>query len=130
MNILWYFHTPFPSREGFSAYRFPGLAAHAPFFIALSTMGAFLCAGGPPLVRPLVLVWILAGLFLGRDFAIFCHYAPLLVLLIWAAMYAAFANAHRLAIFGQQHPVLAALLTSMVLIVQVWMAWCSTRNAG
>jgi hypothetical protein len=61
MHMLDYFRVPFPSRQGFSAYRFPGLAAHVPFFIVFSLLGLLLCGAGPLLV-----VWMAAGLYLGR----------------------------------------------------------------
>ncbi len=89
--------------------------------------GIPLC-GTDPLSRPLIAVWIIAGLYLGRDFAVFCHYAPVLLVIIWAAMYAAFTESRRLALCGQQHPTIAALLTAMVLALQIWIAWRSTRT--
>jgi hypothetical protein len=126
MNILYYFRTPFPSRRGFSAYRFPGLAAHVPFLAALAMTGILLC-GSNPLLCPLVIVWLVAGLFLGRDLAIICHYAPPLLLLIWAAMYAVVAESKPLRAIGRQHPVVGVLLTILVLALQIWIAHRSTR---
>lgn len=127
VNILDYFKRPFPSRQGFSAYRFPGVAAHIPFLIALFAAGVLLC-GQYGALRPLLVVWLIAGLFLGRDIAIVCHYAPFLLLLIWAAMYAVLAESPRLARFGRQHPVAGVALTVLLLAMQVWIAWRSTRT--
>lgn len=127
MNILWYFRKPFPSQQGFSAYRSPGMAAHLPFLVALSAAGILLC-GSTPALRPLVLVWMAAGLFIGRDVAIVCHYAPFLVLLIWAAMYAVIAESKRLATFGRQHPAAGVLLTALLFVLQIWIAWRHTRR--
>jgi hypothetical protein len=127
VNILYYFQRPFPSRQGFSAYRFPGVAAHIPFLIALTAAGVFLC-GQYAALKPLLLVWIVAGLFLGRDIAILCHYAPFLLLLIWAAMYAVIAESHRLVSLGRQHPTVGVLLTALLLVIQVGIAWRSTRT--
>jgi hypothetical protein len=127
MNILYYFRTPFPSRRGFSAYRFPGLAAHIPFLAALGMTGILLC-GSNPLLRPLIIVWVVAGLFLGRDLAIICHYAPPLLLLIWAAMYAVVAEAKPLGAFGRRHPAVGVLLTVVLLALQIWIARRSTRT--
>lgn len=126
MNILWYFRRPFPSQEGFSAYRSPGLAAHLPFLVALSATGVLLC-GSNATLRPLVLVWFVAGLFLGRDVAIVCHYAPFLVLLIWAAMYAVIAESQRLGGLGRRHPAAGLLLTFLLIAMQIWIARRSTR---
>lgn len=127
MNILWYFRRPFPSQQGFSAYRSPGLAAHLPFLIALSATGVLLC-GSTVALRPLVLVWMVAGLFIGRDVAIVCHYAPFLLLVIWAAMYAVVAESHRLAVFGRQHPAAGVLLSAVLLAIQIGIARRSTRS--
>lgn len=127
MNILWYFQKPFPSRQGFSAYRFPGMAAHIPFLVVLSATGVLLC-GSTAALKPLVLVWIVAGLFLGRDAAIVCHYAPFFLLLIWAAMYAVIAESHRLATFGRQHPAAGVLLTALLVALQICIAWRSTKE--
>lgn len=127
MNILYYFRTPFPSREGFSAYRFPGVAAHIPFLFVLSMAGTLLC-GANPLLRPLIIVWVLAGLFLGRDLAIICHYAPPLLLLIWAAMYGVVAGAKLIGALGRRHPAVGVLLTGFVLTLQIWIARRSTRT--
>lgn len=129
MNILFYFRKPFPSQQGFSAYRFPGIAAHLPFLAALSVTGVLLC-GSTPALRPLVLVWMVAGLFIGRDVAIVCHYAPFLVLLIWAAMYAVIAESQRLATFGRQHPGAGVLLTALLVVLQIWIAGRSTKRGG
>src|SRR5258708_33394051 len=60
------------------------MAVPGPFFFAFLFVGFFFCLPHPPL-RPLLIVWILAGLYLGRDIAIYCHYAPLLTLLSWTA---------------------------------------------
>jgi hypothetical protein len=126
MNILYYFRKPFPSQQGFSAYRFPGVAAHIPFLVALSATGVLLC-GQVAALRPLLLVWIVAGLFIGRDVAIVCHYAPFLLLLIWAAMYGVMAESRRLATFGRQHPAAGVLLTALLVAIQIGIARRSTR---
>lgn len=114
MHLLDYFRVPFPSRQGFSAYRFPGLAAHVPFFIVFSLSGLLLCGAGP-----LLLVWMVAGLYLGRDVAVICHYAPVLLLVIWTAMFVLVAEARHVEMFGRRHPAVAIGLTIMVLVVQV-----------
>lgn len=126
MNILFYFRRPFPSQQGFSAYRSPGMAAHLPFLVALSATGVSLC-GSTGALRPLVLVWMVAGLFIGRDLAIVCHYAPFLLLVIWAAMYAVIVESQRLATFGRQHPAAGVLLTAGLLAIQIGIALRSTR---
>lgn len=130
VSILAYFRRPFPSRQGFSAYRFPGLAAHIPFLVAFAALGILLCGGANSLLRPLIIVWIVAGLFLGRDIAIFCHYAPPLLLVIWAAMYTIVAQSGRLGAFGRRHPGAGVLLSALVLALQIWIARRTTRTEG
>lgn len=122
MNALAYFLRPFPSRKGFSAYRFPGLAAHVPFFVALSLSGLLLCG-----VKPLLLVWVLGGLYLGRDVAIICHYALILLPAIWAAMFVVLGEAKRIELFGQRHPAAGMVLTVVLLLVLLTLA---LRSAG
>ena len=124
MHALAYFLRPFPSRQGFSAYRFPGLAAHIPFFLVFSLLGLLLCGAGPLLV-----VWMVAGLYLGRDVAIICHYAPVLLLLIWAAMFVVLSKAKHVELFGRRHPGIGIGLTLLVLLVQVTVAWSAMRDS-
>jgi hypothetical protein len=123
MAIYDYFRTPFPSREGFSAYRFPGLAAHIPLFFIFALTGILLC--GPSLM---LLVWFVAGLYLGRDIAISCHYAPLLLLVIWGMMFGLSSAARTVSQFGRQHPGAGLLLTALILAAQVGVAWRMTRT--
>jgi hypothetical protein len=124
MNVLAYFRTPFPSRQGFSAYRSPGPVAHLAFFLAIVFLGLLLC--GP---SPLLLVWAVAGIYLGRDLAILCHYAPLLFLLVVGALFAVFMAAKRVAVFGRQHPASGIGLTVLVLAIQIWVAWTAARSS-
>ena len=122
MRSLAYFLRPFPSRQGFSAYRSPGLLAHVPCFLVFSVSGLLLCG-----VSPLLAVWMIAGLYLGRDVAILCHYAPILLLAVWAAMLVVLAEAKPLASFGHRHPAVVIALTVVLLLVQVSVAWRSAR---
>lgn len=125
MHMLDYFRVPFPSRQGFSAYRSPGLAAHIPLFIVFSLSGLLLCGAGP-----LLLVWMVAGLYLGRDVAIICHYAPVLLLVIWAAMFVLMAEAKHVELFGQRHPAAGIVLSVLVLLVQATVAWSAIAVVG
>ena len=114
MHMLDYFRVPFPSRRGFSAYRFPGLAAHIPFFIVFSLSGLLLCGAGP-----LMVVWMVAGLYLGRDVAVICHYALVLLPVIWIAMFVLISEGKHVELFGRRHPAAGVALTVLVLLVQV-----------
>lgn len=131
MSILDYFSHPFPSREGFSAYRMPGPSVHVPVILCAAVLGFLLCGPHHPL-RPLIFVWVLAGVYLGRDFAICCHYALPLALVAWVAMLVLPAKADAIARFGAAHMLAAALLSVAVGTLQVAVAWryCSARQGG
>src|SRR5947199_2842813 len=79
---LTYFARPFPRAEGFSAYRSPGLLVHVPVIAAFCFLCLLLLRGTPGFwLFPLGAVYLAIGLYLGRDVAILCHYAPALTLL-------------------------------------------------
>ena len=96
--------------------------AHLPFLLS-STLVGFLLCWPHPLLRPLVAVWFLAGLYLGRDFAIFCHYAPFLVLAVWAGVVFLLPKARVIGAFGTSHTAMAAALSlavAVLLLAQVY----------
>jgi hypothetical protein len=76
-----YFLKPFPSTQGFSAYRFPGILVHLPLFLIFLFLGLYLNLGTAWL-RPFIVLYIVIGLYLGRDIAIYAHYNPLITLAI------------------------------------------------
>jgi hypothetical protein len=110
MSIFSYFRAPFPSAQGFSPYRFPGMMVHLPLVLG-SVFAGFLLCWQHPLLRPLLAVWLLAGLYLGRDFAIFCHYAPFLVLGVWAGFAVLVAKSRAIATFGASHALMAGAIS-------------------
>jgi len=124
--LFSYFRSPFPSREGFSAYRMPGTAVHGPLILTSALAGCFLCWPHPAL-RPLLLVWILAGVYIGRDITIRCHYNPLLTLLSWAAFALVLFKLAPLASFGRSHfmapAILSAALGAILFLVACTMTW-------
>lgn len=75
-----YFRRPFPSAKGFSPYQFPGLIVHLPVIVAFLLTGLFLLHSNSTLL-PLLTVYAIVGLYLGRDLAILCHYVPLLTVI-------------------------------------------------
>ena len=85
MKPTWlrYFKQPIPPGAGFSPYRMPGPAVHFPVWAMFILAGAGLCYPDKRL-WPLMLIWVVAGLYLGRDLAIYCHYNILPALLVWA----------------------------------------------
>lgn len=122
MSVFSYFRAPFPSAQGFSPYRFPGLMVHLPFLGASVWVGYLLC--WPHLtLRPFLAVWFLAGLYLGRDVAIFCHYALPLALVVWVAAFLALSKATSISKFGTSHvmvPAIISLALAAVFIAQIY----------
>ncbi len=122
MRFLAYFLAPFPSQQGFSPYRMPGAAVHLPVIIMALVTGMMLCLPNPAL-KALLAVWIIAGLYLGRDFAILCHYAPVLTLLTWAVFIAFIIYVPRFKGVGAAHPNLALGFSLAILAVQILVFW-------
>ena len=129
MFILDYFRTPFPSRQGFSAYRMPGPSVHLPVILCAGIVGYLLC-WPHPVLRLLLLVWIVAGVYLGRDFAIICHYALPLALVAWIALFLLAAKGRAIARFGDFHPLISVLLSVGVTALQVIVANLLMRKAS
>jgi len=127
LSLLWYFRAPFPSTKGFSAYRMPGVAVHGPLIFSSAAVGFFFC-WPHPLLRPLLIFWILAGLYLGRDIAILCHYNGLLTLLSWAACGVVFFKAASIARFGASHVVIPAVASAVIGAVLFLVAFAMTRE--
>jgi hypothetical protein len=124
---MMYFRSPFPSTQGFSAYRMPGMAVHGPLFLAFTLVGFLLC-WPQPMMRPLIPLWALAGLYLGRDLAIFCHYSPLLTLICWASSGFVLLDPAPIASFGAQHAVAARLISVMIPAFQIGIAGYAARD--
>jgi hypothetical protein len=78
-----YFARPFPRAEGFSAYRFPGVFVHIPLFFMFLYLGLYL-NWETPWLRPCVILYLLLGLYVGRDIAVYAHYMPLLIFVVAA----------------------------------------------
>ncbi len=101
-----YFRKPFPTGEGFSPYRFPGLLVHLPVCGLFWAVGFLLFNGTMPLL-PVLLIFFVSGIYLGRDFAVYCHYAPLFALLVVVFVLLS-------ALFGKRIIVLFDSLASML----------------
>ena len=127
MSLLGYFRSPFPSAEGFSAYRMPGVAVHGPLILAASLLGFLLC-WPHPMLRPLVAAWVLAGVYLGRDLAVRCHYNPLLTILCWASSAMVLVKPAPIARFGASHNVTPAVLSLAAGAVLFLVAFVMTRE--
>jgi hypothetical protein len=127
LSLLSYFRSPFPSRQGFSAYRMPGAAVHGPLILAFLLTGFMLC-WPHHLLRPLVIVWLLAGVYLGRDIAVLCHYNGLLTLASWAVCAAVFFKPAPIARFGVAHVMLSAVSSAALGAVLLLVAYARTRE--
>jgi hypothetical protein len=127
VSLLWYFRAPFPSAKGFSAYRMPGVAVHGPLILSSAFVGFFLC-WPHPMLRPLLIFWVLAGLYLGRDIAILCHYNPLLTLLSWGLCGVVFFKAAWITRFGASHVVIPAVASALIGTVLFLVAFAMTRE--
>ncbi|MBF0118423.1 MAG: hypothetical protein HQK79_06270 [Desulfobacterales bacterium] len=79
---LIYFNSPFPSREGFSPYRSPGLLVHIPIIIFFLIIGCLLSKDTSWLMPIFIPLYFVFGLYLGRDLAILAHYNPIITLVI------------------------------------------------
>jgi len=127
MSILAYFRSPFPSTRGFSAYRMPGVAVHGPLIFAFPLVGFLLCWQHPSL-RLFLILWVLAGLYLGHDLTILCHYNPLLTLLCWAASAAVLLRPARIARFGASHHMVSAVVSVAVGATVLLIAFLATHG--
>ncbi len=80
------------------------------------------------MLRPLLIFWVLAGLYLGRDIAILCHYNGLLTLLSWAVCGVVFFKAAAIARFGASHVVIPAVASALIGAVLFLVAFAMTRE--
>ncbi len=127
VSLLDYFRFPFPSAKGFSAYRSPGGAVHAPLILAVSVAGFLLC-WPHAMLRPLLLIWLLAGLYLGREVTILCHYNPLLTLMAWGGSALVLFRPAPIANFGRSHTVAVGALTAAVGTLLLGVALMATQQ--
>ena len=74
-----YFRSPFPKATGFSAYRMPGLVVHLPVILFFVWLGAWLTLGDA-FLSPLMLLYLVIGVYFGRDVAILAHYNILITI--------------------------------------------------
>jgi hypothetical protein len=74
----------------------------------------------------LTVIWVLAGLYLGRDIAVLCHYNGLLTLVSWGASAFVFIKPGQIARFGASHIVISALLSVVVGTVLFLVAFAMT----
>lgn len=113
MFVLSYFRSPFPSTKGFSAYRMPGVAVHGPLILSFSVVGVLLC-WPHSVLRPLLIFWVLAGVYLGRDITILCHYNPLLTLISWTAFGIVLLKPVPISRFGAAHVAIPGIISAVV----------------
>lgn len=100
---------------------------HAPLILAASLAGFLLC-WPHAMLRPLLLVWLLAGLYLGRDVTILCHYNPLLTLMAWGGSALVLFRPAPIADFGRSHTAAVGALTLAVGTLLLGVAWMTTQE--
>ena len=105
----------------------PGAAVHGPLIFAFVFAGFFLC-WPHPMLRPLLIIWVLGGLYLGRDITILCHYNPLLTFIAWGASAVVLFRPAPIARFGASHVVLPAVLSAAVGTILFLVAFAMTRE--
>ena len=123
--LIDYLRRPFPKAEGFSAYRFPGLIVHLPIVLLFLVLGASLTLAEPYL-WPLFLIYLAAGLYLGRDLAILAHYNLLITLVVLGGFIWLMASldAIRALLSGARDPVLSLAITlSVAAGFCAWVKW-------
>jgi hypothetical protein len=107
----------------------PGVAVHGPMILASALVGFLLC-WPHAVLRPLTIIWVLAGLYLGRDIAVLCHYNGLLTLICWSGSAVVLIKPGPIARFGASHIVISALLSAAVGTVLFLVAFAMTRERG
>jgi hypothetical protein len=128
-KVLTYFKAPFPPAEGFSPYRAPGLSVHIPILIGFLLLGWSFCRASHYL-WPLMVIYFVAGLYMGRDWAIEAHYSPLFTLLVWGGMILAAIYSARIVLYlkrrGPFSPWTALGVTLLVGAVFAFEVGCMT----
>jgi hypothetical protein len=107
----------------------PGMAVHGPLIFSFAFTGFLLC-WPHPLLRPFLAIWVLAGLYLGRDVTILCHYNPLLTLISWAAFAVVLFKPGPIAGFGASHVTVPAILSVVIGVILFLVALATTRKAA
>lgn len=123
--LVEYLASPFPKATGFSPYRFPGLIVHLPVMSLFLLVGARLTFWHP-ILYPLFLAHLFAGIYMGRDIAIFGHYNPLITIgVITAFLWGVSSLKTVLAILPRAGDWLPSLLGTLAVAVLFgfWVRW-------
>lgn len=123
--LLWqYFKHPFPKAEGFSAYRMPGVAVHLPMMLIFVWIGGWVASAGG-VSAWLLPLYLLLGLYVGRDLAILAHYVPLITIVVWGSTAALFYS-------GRPPPAgefgAAALTLTVFVLFAFYLRWWIGRE--
>jgi hypothetical protein len=123
--LIAYLRRPFARSGGFSAYRFPGLIVHLPIALCFLVPGASLTLWQPWL-WPLFPVYLVAGIYVGRDVAILAHYNPLITLAVLGAFIGLIVSPDtlRFLLSGSRNPLLSLAITPSVAAgFCAWVGW-------
>jgi len=123
--LLDYLRHPFPRARGFSPYRFPGLIVHVPVALCFLVLGASLTLWDPYL-WPLLVIYLLTGIYLGRDLALHAHHNPLITLALLGGFIAlmVFPDMLRVLLSSSRNPFLSIAITlSVAAGFCAWVRW-------
>ena len=121
-RIIYYLKSPFPRSEGFSAYRFPGVAVHLPVWGIILLVGYYLC-WDEAWLRPLLIIYLISGCYLGRDIAILAHYGCFITPVVWIIwlglifLVPGISPGHFKQVTGSAYVALALFVTFLILLV-------------
>lgn len=122
MSFWSYFGSPFPATTGFSAYRSPGLLVHLPVVLFSTLLGIWLCFGDLWLY-PLFGLYLVVGLYFGRDLAIFAHYNPFITLGVIGGSIVFLVIAPELRISGPEPLICAAITGALGVMYALYISW-------
>lgn len=70
-------------------------------------------------MSPFILIWVVAGIYFGRDFAILCHYIPGAFLACWFLLAVVASKASAMRDYGIAHHAVAAAATATVALLVI-----------
>lgn len=124
-SLIAYLRRPFPAMKGLSAYRFPGLIVHLPIAFLFLAVGASLTLSELYL-WPLLPLYLVTGIYIGRDLAVLAHTRWLITLAVIAGCIGLIASpdTYRMLVSGTRHPLVSVAISLTVAAgFGVWIRW-------